>query len=98
MDPSKLRLGGEMRMITVLFCDIRDFTTLSEQTLPEELTQLLNRFLTPMSDAVLQHRGTIDKYIGDSIMAFWNAPLDDPHHARAMPASPPSTCADALPR
>lgn len=80
-DPSRLRLGGEMRLITVLFCDIRDFTTLSEQTTPEDLTLLLNRFLTPMSDAVLQHRGTIDKYIGDSIMAFWNAPLDDPHHA-----------------
>ncbi|WP_374384145.1 CHASE2 domain-containing protein [Dongia sp.] len=80
-DPDKLRLGGEMRLVTILFCDIRDFTSISERTEPEALTQLLNRFLTPMTDAVLSHGGTIDKYIGDSIMAFWNAPLDDADHA-----------------
>jgi adenylate cyclase len=81
-DPSRLRLGGEMRPVTILFCDIRDFTSLAERTTPEDLTQILNRFLTPMTDAVLSHGGTIDKYIGDSIMAFWNAPLDDNSHAR----------------
>ncbi|WP_374655527.1 CHASE2 domain-containing protein [Dongia sp.] len=81
-EPERLRLGGEMRPVTILFCDIRDFTSISEHTSPEDLTQLLNRFLTPMTDAVLRHGGTIDKYIGDSIMAFWNAPLDDDSHAR----------------
>jgi adenylate cyclase len=81
-EPERLRLGGELRPITILFCDIRDFTSISERASPENLTLLLNRFLTPMTDAVLTHGGTIDKYIGDSIMAFWNAPLDDPHHAR----------------
>ncbi len=80
-DPSRLRLGGEMRPVTILFCDIRDFTSIAERTSPRELTQILNRFLTPMTDAVLSHGGTIDKYIGDSIMAFWNAPLDDRSHA-----------------
>ncbi|MBI2254049.1 MAG: adenylate/guanylate cyclase domain-containing protein [Proteobacteria bacterium] len=81
-EPERLRLGGELRPLTILFCDIRDFTSISERTSPQDLTLLLNRFLTPMTDAVLSHGGTIDKYIGDSIMAFWNAPLDDPHHAR----------------
>ncbi|WP_374311181.1 CHASE2 domain-containing protein [Dongia sp.] len=81
-EPERLRLGGEMRPVTILFCDIRDFTSISERNTPEALTQLLNRFLTPMTDAVLKHGGTIDKYIGDSIMAFWNAPLDDDTHAQ----------------
>lgn len=81
-EPSQLRLGGELRPVTILFCDIRDFTSLSEVTPAPQLTQILNRFLTPMTDAVLSHGGTIDKYIGDSIMAFWNAPLDDDSHAR----------------
>lgn len=81
-EPERLKLGGELRPLTVLFCDIRDFTSISERTTPQDLTLLLNRFLTPMTDAVLSHGGTIDKYIGDSIMAFWNAPLDDPHHGR----------------
>jgi adenylate cyclase len=81
-EPERLRLGGELRPLTILFCDIRDFTSISERTSPQDLTLLLNRFLTPMTDAVLHHGGTIDKYIGDSIMAFWNAPLDDPQHAR----------------
>lgn len=80
-EPSRLRLGGEIRPVTILFCDIRDFTSIAERTSPQELTQILNRFLTPMTDAVLSHGGTIDKYIGDSVMAFWNAPLDDDSHA-----------------
>ncbi len=82
-DPEKLRLGGEKRVLTILFCDVRGFTTISEQLKddPEHLTALINRLLTPLSDIVLLHRGTIDKYIGDCLMAFWNAPLDDPDHA-----------------
>lgn len=81
-DPEKLQLGGEMREMTVLFSDIRGFTTISEQYDPQSLTKLINAFLTPMSAAVLDNRGTIDKYMGDALMAFWNAPLDDEHHAR----------------
>jgi adenylate cyclase len=82
-DPARLKLGGERRQLTLLFCDIRGFTTLSERLKddPERLTTLLNRVLTRLSEAVLQAGGTIDKYIGDCIMAFWNAPLADPDHA-----------------
>ncbi|MBB4267258.1 CHASE2 domain-containing protein [Roseospira visakhapatnamensis] len=80
-DPSRLRLGGEMRELTLMFCDIRGFTTLSEQFDAEGLTRLINGFLTPMTEVILSHQGTIDKYMGDCIMAFWNAPLDDPDHA-----------------
>ena len=81
-NPEKLKLGGEIKMITIMFCDIRGFTTLSEGLSPEELGQLINEFLTPMTDIIMAHKGTIDKYIGDCIMAFWNAPLDDPDHAK----------------
>jgi adenylate cyclase len=80
--PEQLRLGGEVRPLTLMFCDIRDFTTLSEGLRPDQLTDLINQFLTPMTGAVLDHGGTVDKYIGDCLMAFWNAPLDDPNHAR----------------
>jgi adenylate cyclase len=82
-DPSQLKLGGERRMLTILFCDVRGFTTISEALKddPEQLTTLINRLLTPLSEIVLESGGTIDKYIGDCLMAFWNAPLDDPHHA-----------------
>jgi len=82
-DPSKLKLGGEKRELSILFCDVRGFTTISEQLKddPQQLTTLINRLLTPLSDIVLSHGGTIDKYIGDCLMAFWNAPLDDPDHA-----------------
>ncbi len=82
-DPSQLKLGGERRTLTILFCDVRGFTTISEALKddPEQLTTLINRLLTPLSDIVLENGGTIDKYIGDCLMAFWNAPLDDPHHA-----------------
>lgn len=80
-DPDKLKLGGEIRDLTVVFTDIRRFTAISEGLAPEELIQLMNDFLTPMSDLVMSNRGTIDKYMGDAMMAFWNAPLEDPHHA-----------------
>ena len=79
-NPEQLRLGGEMREMTLLFCDIRGFTTISEQLDPAGLTRFINAFLTPMTETILAHRGTIDKYIGDCIMAFWNAPLDVPDH------------------
>jgi adenylate cyclase len=83
-DPTLVRLGGERRHMTFLFCDVRGFTSISEtfQDDPAGLTSLINRLLTPMTDAILAHNGTIDKYMGDCIMAFWNAPLDDPSHAR----------------
>ncbi|MDQ0318303.1 adenylate cyclase [Pararhizobium capsulatum DSM 1112] len=82
-DPSQLKLGGERRTLTILFCDVRGFTTISEALKddPEQLTTLINRLLTPLSEIVLESGGTIDKYIGDCLMAFWNAPLDDPDHA-----------------
>jgi len=80
-DPSQLKLGGEMRTMTFMFSDIRGFTTISEKLEPEQLTQFINSFLTPMTNAILETGGTIDKYMGDCIMAFWNAPLDDPNHA-----------------
>lgn len=80
--PDQLTLGGESRNMTLLFADIRGFTTLSEQFDAQALTRFINRFLTPMTDLILKHRGTIDKYMGDCIMAFWNAPLDDADHAR----------------
>ncbi len=81
-DPSQLRLGGEMRDMTLLFCDIHGFTEIAEKLKPEEITRLINRFLTPMTEEILSHSGTIDKYMGDNVMAFWNAPLDDPDHVR----------------
>jgi adenylate cyclase len=81
-NPSALRLGGEIRELTVLFSDIRGFTSLSEDMAPDELTNLLNRLLTPTTDVLLRAEATIDKYIGDAIMAFWNAPLDIADHAR----------------
>ena len=83
-DPSQLKLGGERRTLSILFCDVRGFTTIAETMKddPEQLTTLINRLLTPLSDIVLKHGGTIDKYIGDCVMAFWNAPLDDDEHAK----------------
>lgn len=79
--PEKLKLGGENRELTILFMDVRDFSAYSERQTPEELTQFINDFLTPMTDIIMAHQGTVDKYIGDCIMAFWNAPLDDAQHA-----------------
>ncbi|CAN5922068.1 adenylate/guanylate cyclase domain-containing protein [soil metagenome] len=82
--PELLQLGGELREITVMFTDVRGFTAIAEQFDPHGLTRFMNRFLTPMTDLVLGHRGTIDKYMGDAIMAFWNAPLPvEGHAARA---------------
>ena len=80
-NPDQLKLVGEMREVTVMFSDIRGFTSIAERYGAEELTSLVNRILTEMSAAVLNHSGTIDKYIGDCLMAFWNAPLDDAAHA-----------------
>lgn len=79
--PDSLVLGGEMKNMTVLFMDIRGFTSISEQFDAQGLTNFINSFLTPMTAVILDQRGTIDKYMGDCIMAFWNAPLDDPDHA-----------------
>jgi adenylate cyclase len=78
--PEKLVLGGEERRMTILFSDVRGFTTISEHYKhdPQGLTRLMNQFLTPLTNAIIERKGTIDKYIGDAIMAFWNAPLDDP--------------------
>ncbi len=89
-DPSALKLGGERRNLSILFCDVRGFTTLSEKLKdePERLTSLINRLLDPLSEAVLAEGGTIDKYIGDCVMAFWNAPLPSPNHpVRAVQAA-----------
>ncbi len=80
--PEKLVLGGEERRMTILFSDVRGFTTISEHYKddPQGLTHLMNRFLTPLTNAIIERKGTIDKYIGDAIMAFWNAPVDDEEH------------------
>ena len=82
-DPAKVRLGGDTREMTFMFSDVRGFTGISEnfQDDPQGLTALINRFLTPMTNAVLRQSGTVDKYMGDCIMAFWNAPLEDERHA-----------------
>jgi adenylate cyclase len=82
-DPGKLVLGGETKTMSILFSDVRGFTSISEsfKSDPQGLTRLMNRFLTPLSNAIMEQRGTIDKYMGDAIMAFWNAPLDDDAHA-----------------
>lgn len=80
-NPDSLKLGGEKREISILFSDIRGFTTLSEQMSPEELVQVLNEYLNPMTQIVLEEKGTLDKYIGDAIMAIYNAPLDLAGHA-----------------
>jgi adenylate cyclase len=79
--PDRLKLGGELRELTIMFSDIRGFTTIAEGLDAQELTSFLNRYLTPMTDVIMSHDGTVDKYMADGIMAFWNAPLDDPRHA-----------------
>ena len=81
-DPESLNLGGELRELTILFTDVRGFTALSEsyKSDPEALTHLMNEFLSVMSEAIIEHVGTVDKYMGDAIMAFWNAPLETPDH------------------
>ena len=86
-NPGLLTLGGEEREISVLFLDIRSFSKISEMMRPHELTEFLNKFLTPMTDILQSHNATIDKYIGDAIVAFWNAPMDDAqHHKNAAKA------------
>jgi adenylate cyclase len=81
-NPELLKLGGEQREITVMFTDVRGFTRISEQFDPPGLTRFMNRFLTPMTDIIQERNGTIDKYMGDAIMAFWNAPLAIEGHAK----------------
>ncbi|MEO5362219.1 MAG: adenylate/guanylate cyclase domain-containing protein [Magnetococcus sp. DMHC-8] len=80
-DPSKLSLGGESREMTAFFSDVAGFSTISEKLTPEELVQLLNEYLTAMCDIIARYDGTVDKFEGDAIIAFWGAPLDQPNHA-----------------
>ena len=81
-NPEKLKLGGENRELSVMFTDIRNFTGISEGLAPKDLIQLMNYFLTEMSEIVMTHEGTLDKYIGDAMMCFWNAPRDVQNHER----------------
>src|SRR5215469_8792777 len=81
-NPKLLRLGGELRELTVMFSDIRDFTKIAEKLEPQALTHLINSILTPLTAAIYARKGTVDKYIGDCIMAFWNAPIADTEHRR----------------
>lgn len=80
-DPSKVKLGGEKKILTVLFSDIRGFTSISERLTPEELVEHLNVYLQAMTDTVIKYFGTLDKYVGDEIMAFWGAPIEMEDHA-----------------
>jgi adenylate cyclase len=82
-DPESFSMEGESRELSVLFTDVRGFTTISEGLDPKQLAKLMNEFLTPLTRVIYKHLGTIDKYMGDCIMAFWGAPLDDPQHARS---------------
>jgi adenylate cyclase len=88
-NPEKLRLGGEKKDLTVLFSDIRGFTSISEHMTPEALVKFLNEYLTQMTDIIFKYDGLLDKYMGDAIMAIWGAPLDQPDHA-------PRACYTAL--
>jgi len=87
--PEKFHLRGERKELSVFFSDIRGFTGISEGLEPEELVHFLNEYLTPMTEIILAHNGTVDKYIGDAIMGFWGAPLPDPNH-------PERACESAL--
>jgi adenylate cyclase len=80
--PSEFSLEGESRNMTVFFSDVRDFTSISESLHPSDLQKLMNEILTPITHIIHKHRGTIDKYMGDAVMAFWGAPLQDHDHAR----------------
>jgi adenylate cyclase len=93
--PERMKLGGERRTLSIFFSDLQGFTSLSEGLSPEELTQFLNEYLTAMTDIILEEGGTVDKYEGDAIIAFWNAPLDQSDHAdRALRAA--LRCQDRL--
>jgi adenylate cyclase len=81
-DPTKLKLGGETREVTLLFADVRGFSKLSEGMDAETLVRFVNRLFTPLAEVILDKRGTIDKFMGDAVMAFWNAPVSDPQHAK----------------
>jgi adenylate cyclase len=79
-NPDKVRLGGEKKNITVFFSDVRDFTSISEKLTPEQLTICLNKYMTMMTDTLFEHNGTLDKYIGDAMVAYWGAPVDLQNH------------------
>lgn len=79
-NPDKVRLGGEKKNITVFFSDVRDFTSISEKLTPEQLTYCLNKYMTMMTDTLFEHQGTLDKYIGDAMVAYWGAPVDLENH------------------
>lgn len=81
-DPDAVRMGGERRVLTVLFTDLKNFTGFSESVEPELLSRVITEYLNAMTAVIFQHGGTVDKFIGDAVMAFWNAPLDDPDHAQ----------------
>jgi adenylate cyclase len=81
-NPDRFSMEGESRELSILFSDVRGFTTISEGLEPRQLSHLMNEFLTPLTQVIYRHRGTIDKYMGDAIMAFWGAPLPDEQHAR----------------
>lgn len=80
-NPDKVRLGGEKKIITVFFSDVRDFTSISEKLTPEQLTHCLNKYMTMMTDTLFEHQGTLDKYIGDAMVAYWGAPVEIENHA-----------------
>jgi len=82
-DPDKLKLGGEEKELTIFFSDIRSFSSLAEKMPPGELVLLLNEYFTAMTDIIMQSGGVVDKYIGDAIMAFWGAPLENKNHAQS---------------
>lgn len=87
-NPDSLKLGGERRELTIFFSDLQGFSSISERLGPEDLTKLLNDYLSDMTDIILEEGGTLDKYVGDAIIAFWNAPLAQPDHAtRAVRAA-----------
>jgi adenylate cyclase len=80
-DPENVELGGQKRVLTVFFSDLRNFTSISEKLEPQTLTNFLNRYLTPMTEVIFANKGTLDKYIGDAVMAFFGAPISYPDHA-----------------
>jgi len=80
-DPGQFSLEGDSRELSIMFCDVHNFSAISEQLEPKELAELLNTLFTPLTRILYKHHGIIDKYMGDAIMAFWGAPLPDPHHA-----------------